>query len=227
MVNNTVQTLIDELKDASGQSSISTAKAIRALNRGVDSLSMLSLIASGSNKNDSRNHGDISRVTATVTSGTTKVLLEGEVMTLQQMDILINGKYQRLEPIDRRDNGRTPLDTTYGTGTPTHYDREGNHAYLYPVPNATFTLRLTYGRPHPRFTAANLTQETGMLPLHEDYVVMFAVDRVMISTNDPSKAGVRNDLVILRKDVIDSFKNQDEDRPRRLTVKLNSTFSKR
>lgn len=225
MVTNDVQTLIDEVKDASGQTNLSNAKAIRALNRGVDSLSMLSLIASGRNKNDSRNHGDVSRVTTTIAAGDTKVLLENEVMTLQQMDILIDGKYQRLEPIDRRDNNRAPLDTTYGTGVPKFYDREGNHAYIYPVPETSYTIRLTYGRPHPRFTVDNLTQDTGMLPLHEDYVVMFAADRVMLGTNDPSKVQVRNDLIQLRRDVIDSFKNQDEDRAHRIKPKLSSAFT--
>ena len=64
-----------------------------------------------------------------------------------------------------------------------------------------------------------------MLPLHEDYVVMFAADRIMLGSNDPSKASVRNDLVVLRRDVIDSFKNQDEDKVHRMKPKLNSAFT--
>lgn len=225
MIENTLQTLIDEVKELSGQSSASNAKVIRALNRGVDSLSLLSLIASGRMKNDSTKHGDIPRVTTTVLAGTTKLALETELATIQQMDILVDGIYQRLEPIDRRDNDRTPLDATYTTGTPKYYDVEAGHAYLYPVPDNTYTVRLTYGRPHPRYSADDLLLSTGIEPLHEDYVMMFATDRMMLGTNDPSKASVRNDLVVLRQDVINSLKGKDEDRPLRLKPKLHSSFT--
>lgn len=228
MVTNTVQTLIDELKDLTGLSNISNEKAIRALNRGVDSLSTIQLIASGRNKNDSINHGDVSRVTTTVTVGDTKVLLETEATTLQQLDILVNGKYQRVEPIDRRDNNRVPLDTTYSTpGVPRYYDREGNHAYLYPTPDETYTLRLTYGRPHPRFTTDNLSQSTGMIPLFEEYVIAYGSDYCMIGSSDTARAQVANKLVLLERKVVDTLKNQDEDKVRRLTPKLNNAFSNR
>lgn len=225
MIENTLQTLIDEVKELSGQTNASNAKVIRALNRGVDSLSLLSLVASGRVKGDSSKHGDIPRVTTTVSAGTTKLTLETELATIQQMDILVDGKYVRLEPIDRRDNDRTPLDTTYTTGTPKYYDVEAGVVYLYPVPDNTFTIRLTYGRPHPRFSTADLALTTGIEPLHEDYVMMFAADRIMLGTNDPSKASVRNDLVILRQDVINSLKGKDEDRPQRLKPKLHSSFT--
>lgn len=227
MVTNTVQTLIDYTKDLSGQSNATTAKIIRALNFGVDSLSTISLIASGRNKNDSRNHGDVSRVTTSVTAGTTKLMLETELATIQQMDILVDGKYVRVEPIDRRDNERVPLDNTYGTGRPKYYDVEAGYAYLYPVPDTTYTIRLTYGRPHPRFTADNLTQETGVMPLHEEYLALFAADRLMIGSNDPSRAQVRNELERVRMDVVDLFKLQDQDRPMRLKPNLDSAFSSR
>lgn len=227
MVTNTVQTLIDYVKDLSGQTNATTAKIIRALNFGVDSLSTLSLIASGRNKNDSRNHGDIPRVTTSVTAGTTKVSLETETSTIQQMDILVDGKYVRVEPIDRRDNERVPLDNTYSTGRPKFYDVEAGHAYLYPVPDTTYTIRLTYGRPHPRFTADNLTQETGVMPLHEEYLALFAANRLMIGTNDPSSTQVRNELERVRMDVVDLFKIQDQDKPRRLKPKLTAAFSSR
>lgn len=228
MVTNTVQTLIDEVKDLSGQTNLGVPKAIRALNRGADSLSTLSLIASGRNKNDSRNHGDISRVTTTVEAGTEKVLLEDEVMTLQQLDVLVDGKYQRVDTIDRRDNDRVPLDTTYSTpGVPKYYDREGNHLYLYPSTDQEYTLRLTYGRPHPRFTEDNLTQDTGMLPLHEEYVVAYAADIVMIGMSDSARAQVANKLIALERKVVDTFKNQDEDRAHRIRPKQNNAFNSR
>jgi hypothetical protein len=224
MVTNTLQTLIDYTKDLTGLTNVSNAKVIRALNFGVDSLSFLSLLASGRVKNDSRKHGDIPRVTTTVTAGTTKVLLEDELATLQGIDIYVNGEWVKMGTVDRRDISE-PLDTHYGTGTPRDYDVEAGHAYLYPVPDASYELRLTYGRPHPRFEESDLTLSTGIMPLHEEYVALFAADRLMIGSNDPSRAQIRNELALIRKDVIDSFKIQDESGSKRIKPKVNGAFS--
>ena len=45
MIQNTVQTLIDYVKDLSGQTNLANAKAIRALNFGADHLSVIKLMA--------------------------------------------------------------------------------------------------------------------------------------------------------------------------------------
>lgn len=227
MVTNTLQTIIDYVKDLTGQTNASDEKIIRAVNFGVDNLAFLSLTAAGRFKPDSRNHGDVNRVITTVTSGTTKLLLESELVTISQMDIEVGGVWRRLEPTDRSESRDTPLDTSNATGTPTSYDVEGNHAYLYPVPNATFRVRLSFGRAHPRFTVADLASELGINPLHEEYVAFFAADRILIGTSDASRVQVRNELASLRADVIELFKSQDQDTVRRLKPKLNTAFSSR
>jgi hypothetical protein len=224
MVTNTLQTLIDYTKDLTGLTNVSNAKVIRAINFGVDSLSFLSLLASGRVKNDSRKHGDVPRVTTTVLAGETKVSLEDELATLQGIDINVEGRWIKLGTVDRRDISE-PLDTHYGTGVPRDYDVEAGHAYLYPVPDASYELRLTYGRPHPRFEEADLALSTGIMPLHEEYVALFAADRLMIGSNDPSRAQIRNELAVIRKDVIDSFKIQDESAPKRIKPKQSGAFT--
>lgn len=219
MVTNTVQTVIDYVKDISGQTNASNDKIVRALNFGADSYSFLALTASGRYQPDSRNHGDVSRVTTTVTSGTAKLLLESELVTIEQMDILINGVWTKLDPTDYRQER-----TQTGTGTPTSYDVVGNHAYLYPVPNATFQVRLTYGRAHPRYEVTNLTQELGVNPLHDEYIAFYAADRLLIGAASSNRTQVRNELASLRKDVIELFKNQDKDTARRIKPITNQTF---
>ena len=227
MVTNTVQTIIDYVKDISGQTNASNDKIIRAMNFGTDSYSFLALTASGRWRTDSRNHGDVSRVITTVTSGTTKVLLEPELVSIQQMDILVNGSWRKLDPVDYRDSKDTPLDTANTTGTPTSYDVEGNHAYLYPVPNASFQIRLTYGRVHPGYRADNLTQELGINPLHDEYIAFYAADRLLIGAASSNRVQVRNELASLRSDVVETFRGQDQDTVRRVKPILNTAFSSR
>ena len=48
MQTNTVQTLLDYVKDLSGQTNVATAKVIRALNFGTDNLTYLKLLTTGS-----------------------------------------------------------------------------------------------------------------------------------------------------------------------------------
>ena len=196
MQQNTVQTLIDYVKDLSGLTNASNAKIIRALNFGTDHLSVIKLMVGSRTNPDSSNNTDLSRTGVTTSALTLSLsggdLDNGEVMTFRHVEILSGDVYERLYPIDSRDSEYEYLQNQ--TGTPTHFDIEGNILRLLPKPNTSYTYRLSYGRVHPRFSADNLTQATGLLPNEEEYVALYAADRLMIGSNDPRRAQVKQDL---------------------------------
>lgn len=218
MQTNTVQTLIDYVKDISGQTNASTAKIIRALNFGTDHLSTLKLIAGGRFNYDSSNQTDVSRVTVTTSDNT--LLLEDEMVTLQGLEIYLNGQYKKLEPIDFRDSDYETLQNQ--TGTPTSYDLSGQRIIPLPVPDASYTYRLTYGRVHPRYSEDNLTSDTGLLPTEEEYVALYAADKIMLGTSDSARVQVRNELTVKAKEVKKMASLRDQNTPRKLKTSVGA-----
>ena len=229
MQQYTVQTLIDFAKDLSGQSSVSDAKIIRALNFGTDHLSVIKLMAGSKTNPDSSNNTDLSRTSVTTSDTTLNLaggtLDVGEALSFRHLEILQGDSYSRLYPIDSRDGEYEYLQNQ--TGEPTHFDIDGNILRLLPQPSGSYTYRLSYGRVHPRFSADNLTQSTGLLPNEEEYVALYAADRLMIGTNDPSRTQVRNELTVKANEITQmvALRNQTASKrlkPRAVNFSRNS-----
>lgn len=228
MESNTVQTLIDYTKDLTGLDNASDAKIIRALNFAVDHYSYLRITSSGRWRWDSRNQSDLPRVTTTIDSSNNKVSLENELMALERVEVTENELYQIVHPIDIRDNQDDSLSTVYqSTGLPKYYDYDSRYLYLYPTSDTTRTLRLTYSRAHPRYSTDNLTQSTGVNPVHEEYIALYAADRLMIGSNDDIRSQIRNELTIKAEEIRDLASKQDQDTARRLKASIPSVFTKR
>lgn len=226
MVQNTVQTLIDYVKDLTGLTNASDAKIVRALNFGVDDYSRQRVLSSKRFTPDSTNHGNIARVTATATNGTLSLDELEELIGIRQVEVLVGGSYQIVESSDIKDESM-PLDTLYaGTGAPQVYDIRSNTLYLYPAPSGSMTIRLEYTRNHPRFTTDNLSQNVGVLNIDDEYVAMFAADRLMIGSNDPSRTQIRNELEMKKKEMKQTFGNLDQDHSKRVTVRSYAPFNR-
>ena len=228
MQQYTVQTLIEYAKDLSGQTNVSTDKVIRALNFGVDHLSVIKLMTGSKTNPDSSNNTDLSRTSVTTSATTLSLsggdLDEGEALTFRHVEVLMGDVYTRLIPIDSRDTDYEYLQAS--SGEPTHFDIEGNIIRLLPIPNASYTYRLSYGRVHPRFSESNLTQATGLLPNEEEYVALFAADRLMIGTNDPSRVQVRNELTVKADEIKKMTALRDQSMSKRLKPSVNNVFSR-
>jgi len=224
MQNNTVQTLIDYVKDLTGLDNVSNAKVIRALNFAVDNYSYLRITSSGTWQWDSRNQGDLNRVTATVTGGIAE--LEDDLIALEHVEALgVDNKYYTIHPKDQRSTGE-PLETVYsGDSIPQYYDIDGRTLRLYPA--GTATVRLSFSRAHPRYAVDALTGSTGVSPIDEEYIAMYAADRLMIGSNDPSRTQVRNELTAFEARIKDMASKMDRDTPRRLKAKIPTTFTRR
>lgn len=228
MIQNTVQTLIDYVKDLSGQTNAPTAKIIRALNFGTDQLSVVKLMAASRINPDSSNNTDVSRTIVTTSATTLSLsggdLDNGEVLTFRHLEILSDGEYVRLSPIDSRESNYELIQND--TGTPEYFDIDGNQIRLFPQPNASFTYRLSYGRVHPRFSADNLTQATGLLPNEEEYVALYAADRIMIGSSDSARAAVRNELTLKQREIEKMVGLQDQSKARRLKPVATTAFTR-
>jgi len=227
MQQYTVQTLVDYVKDISGQTNAPIAKIIRALNFGVDHLSTLKVLAGSKTNPDSSNHTDVSRVTVTTSSATLNIsggdLEDGEALVFRHLEVATGSTYTRLSSIDSRDAEYEYLQNQ--TGEPTHFDIEGNIVRLLPTPSGSFTYRLSYGRVHPRYTTSNLTQSTGLLPNEEEYVGLYAADKILIGTNDPTRTQVRNELTVKEGEIMKMTALRDQSVSRRLKPK-NSTLTR-
>jgi len=224
METTTLEDLIQEIKDTTGLTNLSDAKVIRAINRGLDHYSYMGLTSSGTWKWDSRLNSDISRVTGTVTTSG-KVSIENELVTVEHVEVLVNGKYKTLVQKDQRDSSE-PLDSAYSaTGTPAYYDIEGRFIRVYPLPDTSYTVRVSYGRAHKRFTVADLESSIGVEPIHEEYIELYASRKLMRGSNDPILTDIRAELKEKQEEIRDLFSKRDQDTPRRLKAKIPSTFT--
>lgn len=227
MIQYTVQTLIDYVKDLSGQTNATTAKIIRALNFGVDHLSVIKLMAGSKTNPDSSNHTDLSRTSVTTSALTLSLsggtLDNGEALTFRHLELATGDTYTRLFPIDSRDGEYEDLQNQ--SGQPIYFDIEGNILRLFPKPAASYTYRLSYGRVHPRFSADNLTQATGLLPNEEEYVALYAADRLMMGSNDPSRTGIRNEMTVKENEIVKMTGLRDQSASKRIKPKA-STLSR-
>lgn len=218
MNENTLQTIVDTVKDLSGQDNAPLAKIIRGINYGVDDYTRQRILASGRFSPDSTSHGNIARITTTITSSDSKVSLPVELIAIRQVEVTDdNGKYQIVEPVDIQDYPDTPLETMYpNTGMPQVYDVESEHIYTFPTTDQSRTMRITYQRAHPRFTVSDLTNGVGVLPIDEEYVALYATDYIMIGSSDTARVAVAQKLEQKRREIKDMFGRRDQDRARKL-----------
>jgi len=213
MQTNTVQTLIEYVKDLSGQSNVSDAKVVRWLNAATDRYSAIELEIARKFGFDSRNQTDVNRVTVTSSDGTLDI--EDELLTILELERLnTDGTYRKLTPLDRRDSQYEALKNQ--TGTPTHYDLDGQLIRPLPAPTGNVSYRLTYGRAHPRYATDNLTQSTGVLPVHEEFIAFYAADRIMLAMSDSARTAVRNELTVMEDNIRTLLSNRDQATGKRL-----------
>jgi hypothetical protein len=225
MNENTLQTIYDAVKDLTGQTNLAVDKFIRGVNFAVDDYTRQRLLASPRFTPDSTLYGNISRVTVSLGSGVEKLSLPTELITIRQIEVLNDDVYQLVEPTDIQDHSDEPLSTKYsGSGIPEVYDIESNHIYFYPVPSESMTVRMTYQRAHPRFTASDLSLSLGVLSIDEEYLVLYTADYVMLGSSDSAVVAVSQRLAQKRVDIRTMFGNLDQDRAKKMRVTQSNAF---
>lgn len=238
MTPRTIEELIDDLKFVTGQDSLTNARAVKLFNYAKDNYSYIALTASGRWKFDDYTHentdGDPTNPIASTTlqADEESIPLETKYLTLNQVQIYENGEWKVLTPIDTRDRKDNVLSSIYKTnGVPTFYDYDAHNLYFYPKSNASRQVKVLYQRAGKHFSASELSQQTGIPSIHDEYLVMYAGDKLSFRTADGARVDFRNELVKWEGDGItggkirDFYSKRDQDTPRRLKGMTPTAFT--
>lgn len=221
---STQQGLVQHLRFLSGQDALSIEDATRLINFALDDYSYIALTSSGRWKFDDSTHenadGDATYpiATATVSAGETSIPLETDFLSVEE----VRFNDEILAPVDRRDYHGTKLTTLYGTsGTPRAYDYDSNALFLYPPPSTSGTVKLLYSRASPYFSTSDTTATVGIPRIHHEYLVLHALHRLSLRTNDSNRVEVRNELQAMEEKVRDFYSKRDQNTSRKLKAIIN------
>lgn len=237
MTPRTLEDIIDDLKYLSGQDTLTNARAVKLFNYAKDNYSYLALTASGRWKFDDYTHtndsGDTTnpRATATLESNEESVPLETNFLTIDQVQIYLDGEWKVLSPVDTRDRKDNVLSSVYKTnGKPMFYDYDAHNLYIYPKSNVSTQIRILYQRAGKHFTESNLTQNTGIPAIHDEYLIIYAGDKLSFRTVDGARIDFRNELIkwegngVVGGKIRDFYSKRDQDTPRKLKGLTPKTF---
>lgn len=221
MAQNTAQNVIDQAKFLTGNSDISNANAVRLLGYSLDQYTYLAITSDGKAQVDDTEESDISRATATLSSGNNKVNVGADFLTWSFVEIEdSNGNRYRLEPFDQRTKEETTVKTTT-TGRPNKYDYYGGHFYFNKYADQDYTLRAHFSRAFTQPTVSDLTVTIGIPSIHAEYLALHMATRMAMAANDPSYTSFRNELTNYEMRIQDFYRVRDEDMPQILQAKLD------
>jgi hypothetical protein len=225
----TIEDLIDDLKFVTGQDSLTNARAVKLFNYAKDNYSYIALTASGRWKFDDYTHenedGDPTSpiASSTLQPNEESLPLETTFLALNQVQIFVNGQWEVLQPIDTRDRKDNVLSSIYKTnGKPQFYDYDAHSIYFYPKSDSSIPVRVLYSRAGKHFDSVDLTQQTGIPSIHDEYLVMYAGDKLSFRTVDGARVDFKNELFKWEGDGVsggkirDFYSKRDQDTPRRL-----------
>lgn len=222
------QGLVQDLRFITGQDSLHINDATRLLNFGLNAYSRLAISSGGRWKfHDTRHEnsdGDktLPRATAILASGKYKIPLNTEYLALNQVAILVDGKYKVLDPVDVRD--RKGVVMGQETGVPESYDYDAHSIYFDKVASGSFTIRILFTMAARHFEVSDTDVELGIPTIDTEYIVNKAAFRLALKTNDPNRVALRDEITKQEKEIKDFLSVRDEDTPQRIKGKVPSAF---
>lgn len=235
--SNTAADLYAHLKFITGQDSLSTANANRLFKYAIDDYSHHAMVSDGVHKFDDITHennsGDATYPisTATVSASTYKVPLDATFLQLDRVTVTVDGTEKPLKAIDRRDYKDTDLLEVFGSsGRPTHYDYDAHGIEVFPHPDQEYTVTTYYSRAAKYIDVTDDTEEIGIPRIHHYYLILHCARQLGFRTIDENRVDIRNELDKWegsRGKIQEYFAKRDEDRPNRMRVKQDVTFSSR
>lgn len=247
----TLQGLYQHTKYLSGQSNLSIEDFTRLANFAMDDYSSIVLSADGRWKFEDTTNTSRPQGFTQLTAGQKAYTLDTNYLTINKVEVKIDGKWRVLEPIDQRDYKNSSLEQVFSdNGDPKYYDYDGQQIILYPAPDFTDTgavsssdprantsLHVDFSRPATYFDTTDTTATVGIPRVHCEYIALKSAHKVMLAKNDPSITSIEKELVsweglerqgrLSGGKIREYFSFRDENRPRRLKPKLYTTFSKR
>lgn len=231
-----VSQIIDDIKYIAGADTLTNARAFSLINYGLDRYSNIAILSSGRWKFDASTHQDqdgnptLPIATATLNAGEESIPLNTTFLTINQVQVYIDGKWQVLTPSDTRDNKQEVQGTTYAVnGKPMKYDYDAHNLFVYPRAETSTPIKILYSRATPHIT--QVTDTLGIPSIHEQYIVDFVCYRIGIRTVDGSKTDLRAEIQkwegvdgVSGGIIRDWYSKRDQDTPRRLKGMTPSVF---
>ena len=242
----TQQGLYEHTKYLTGQDALAFEDFVRLANFAIDDYSSIVFSCDGRWRFDDRTNSNVPDGYTQVVSGQRGYTLDAVFLQVQRVEFRdSNGSWRVLEPVDQRDWQNESIEQTFATaGTPRYYDFDGQQIKLYPAPDfsdtgdntviANNSLKVEHARPANYFETTDGAVAVGIPRVHHEYLSLKAAEKVLLRTNDPSITSIRQELVkwegresngqMNGGKIREYFTRRDEDRPRKLTTRVTSTF---
>lgn len=184
-VNNTG--IVQQIRDMAGVDSSQwpTSRIVNSVNNYLDKVTGYAIGADRRFQWDDTNHTELPEgkrdLTVSVTDYSFLLDEQGNtILTLTNVEMLENGYYRKLLPVDKDDESYDQDSFGQVAGVPRFYDKiADNIIRLDAIPTATVTdgLRFTFQRTPSYFTASDTTKAPGVAPiLHRGFVIAGAYD---------------------------------------------------
>jgi hypothetical protein len=214
------------MKTKTNSSSFTAANMLIYINNAYNRVASLILQSDGRWQWDDDNRTDLPIATTTVTSGQQDYSISVTHLKVVRVELKANGGtfFSKLEPIDVADAGDTIDNAT--TGTPTHYDIQGNSIFLYPIPDFTqsASLRVTYQRGPAEYTSSEVTSGTktpGFNSLYHNLIPLWVAYDYAVD-NQLSAGGFLAEIQRLEAQIVIDYGKRNKDDTARMTfAKIN------
>lgn len=240
MAYNTPADVYAHLKFITGMDSLAAADANRMFKYALDDYSQIAMVNDGVHKFDdithTNNDGELTYPisTSTVSASAYKVPLDTTFLMFDRVTVTVDGKEKPLKAIDRRDYKNTDLLEVFGdSGRPTHYDYDAHGIEVFPHPDQSYTVTTYYSRAAKPIDVTDAINDIGIPSFHHMYLILHSARQLGFRTIDENRVDVRNELVEWEGQdgkggkIREYYSVRDEDRPKRMRVKQDATFSTR
>lgn len=222
--SSNLQGLYEHVKFLTIQDSLKFKDFVRLVNFALDDYTYLALTSTLRWKFDDSTYTSTHPIaTHDITGGRNDYELDVDFLSVDQVEVYTNGKWKKLENIDRKDRDY-PLSTIYeSSGNPQFFDYDGRSIFLYPTPTsgAEEGLKVYFQRPAQYFEVTDTTATIGIPRIHHEYLALHAAQTLTIRTNDKINFQITNKLTKKEKEIRDFYSKRDKTRPRKLKGIIN------
>ncbi|MFS4438599.1 hypothetical protein ACMA5I_10325 [Paracoccaceae bacterium GXU_MW_L88] len=185
--------------------SLSDARAVRALNRAIDSYSYLAATSSGQWQGVST--PTTNRTEYTLATGETSLTFDESVMSIERIDI-------EERPLKREEKIYTD-----GTGKPTAYELHGFTAHFDTEADAEYTVTVFHRNAFPHLVEEDENSTVGIPYFHDEYILAYAAHSLSLYTNDEHRIALERKIEVKKREITDLYARRTESE---LSAKANA-----
>lgn len=200
------------------------------INRRQDRFIQLAFSADNRWQYDDSNYTDFPIATTNLVSGQRDYTFDVSMLEIDGVEILVNGEWRRIDPIDVTDNSATSIayieNNSSNTGIPIAYDKTGGSVVLQPTPDysATGGLRIRFKRGASYFVSTDTTKVPGFPSIFHDYLSTGAALDYAIDRNFPNVVNALAPEVLRKEDaILEHFSKRSKDEQKHFKPVIRST----